>query len=64
MDLLEAEQRQKENEYLIQQHSRLSTSAALNEMLSFKKELEKSEQKRQQLVEKLEVKQNKKSKVD
>lgn len=44
-----------ENEYLMEQQSMLSKSATLNEMLSFKKELERSERKREQLTERLEV---------
>lgn len=61
-DFLDVDPRQLENEYLIQQHSLISTSAALNEMLSFKKELEKSERKCQDLAEQLEVNLKKSSK--
>jgi hypothetical protein len=46
---------QVENEYLIQQKTTLSNSTTLNEMLTFKKALEKSEQKREQLSDHLEV---------
>lgn len=52
---IEKDHRQIENEYLLQQQSMLSKSAALNEMLSFKKELEKSEIQREQLADRLEV---------
>jgi hypothetical protein len=55
---LEQDHRQIENEYLIHQQSMLSRSAALNEMLSFKKELERSERNREQLADRLEVKLN------
>jgi len=46
---------QLENEYLIQQQTILSKSATLNEMLHFKKELEKTERQREQLSDQLEV---------
>ncbi len=46
---------QLENEYLIQQQTILSKSATLNEMLHFKKELEKTERQREQLTDQLEV---------
>jgi hypothetical protein len=46
---------QLENEYLIEQQMMLSKSATLNEMLSFEKELNKSEQQREQLSNHFEV---------
>ncbi|CAF2893391.1 unnamed protein product [Rotaria sp. Silwood2] len=43
-----------ENKYLIKQQTMLSKSATLNEMLNFKRELEKSEQQREELFDELE----------
>ncbi|CAF0764848.1 unnamed protein product [Rotaria sordida] len=45
---------QMENEYLIKQQTMLSKAATLNEMLNFKKELEKSERQREELSYELE----------
>ena len=44
-----------EHEYLLQQQMMVSKSATLNEMLAFKKELEKSERQREQISDHLEV---------
>ncbi|CAF4370443.1 unnamed protein product, partial [Rotaria sordida] len=44
---------QLENDYLIQQQMMLSKSTTLNEMVTFKKELEKSERQREQLSDHL-----------
>jgi hypothetical protein len=52
---IEQDHRQIENEYLIHQQAMLSRSTAFNEMLSFKKELERSERQREQFSDRLEV---------
>lgn len=44
-----------EHDYLVQQQMMLSKSATLNEMMAFKKELDKSERQREQLSDHLEV---------
>ena len=44
-----------ENEYLINQQTMLAKSTVLNEMLSFKKELEKSERRCEQIAQQFEV---------
>ncbi|UJR23876.1 hypothetical protein I4U23_026848 [Adineta vaga] len=46
---------QAENEYLLQHQNILSRSTALNEMICFKNELEKSERQREQLSDRLET---------
>ncbi len=54
MIFVEQERLQLEQEYILQQQM-LSKSASLNEMVIFKKELEKSERQREQLSDHLEV---------
>jgi hypothetical protein len=44
-----------EHDYVIQQQMMLSKTATLNEILTFKKELEKSDRQREQLSDHLEV---------
>ncbi|CAM2702418.1 unnamed protein product [Rotaria socialis] len=51
----EQDRLQIEHDYLIQQQMMLSKSSTLNEMVTFKKELEKSERQREQLSDHLEV---------
>ncbi|CAF2321988.1 unnamed protein product [Rotaria sp. Silwood2] len=51
----EQDRLQLERDYLIQQQMMLSKSTTLNEMVTFKKELEKSERQREQLSDHLEV---------
>ncbi|CAF0944563.1 unnamed protein product [Rotaria sordida] len=51
----EQDRLQLENDYLIQQQMMLSKSTTLNEMVTFKKELEKSERQREQLSDHLQV---------
>ena len=52
---LEQDRLQMENEYLLQQQMLLSKSSPLNEIVQFKKELDKSERQREQLSDHLEV---------
>ncbi|CAF4693613.1 unnamed protein product [Rotaria sp. Silwood1] len=51
----EQDRHQLEHDYLIQQQMMLSKPTTLNEMVAFKKELEKSERQREQLSDHLEV---------
>jgi hypothetical protein len=44
-----------EQDYLVQQQMMMSKSATLNEMMTFKKEFDKSERQREQLSDHLEV---------
>ncbi len=52
---IEQDRLQLEHDYLVQQQMLLSKSTTLNEMITFKKELEKSERQREQLSDHLEV---------
>ena len=52
---LEHDRLQMESEYLMQQQMLLSKSSPLNEIVQFKKDLDKSERQREQLSDHLEV---------
>lgn len=54
---IEQDRLQLEHEFLLQQQMMLSKTATLSEMVTFKKELEKSERQREQLSDHLEVNQ-------
>ncbi len=53
--LVEQDRLLMERDYLMQQQLMLSKSPTLNELVNFKKELEKSERQREQLSDHLEV---------
>ena len=52
---LEQERLQLEHEYLLQQQMMMTKSSTLNDMVTFKKELDKSERQREQLSDHLEM---------